>query len=723
MGILDAIGYVGDTVDKFTGSRALRGALAGKPRELLSPIPFSDRLGITREEDSTSGRELTDKLGITSKHDKSFASSVAGFGADILLDPSNLLGGLGLRKIGRVALHGDGSAREASRVAGSLLSGASPHIGTGLGDAVDMSLDIAAKHPASPTKHMAVQPWEGRFRPDITRDAIAYGPKYGYGVDRLRRALEGIKGGETGGGGTAGMLLGSHESILSQIADELPTNASPIGGGAEATVFEAGPGHIIRVAPRVSQFLSSVSPGYLGHGRADIQEMLQPVRSINAGKFQVEHLPRITDMTRHGELEHLANMIVRQGSPGVDTARNLIQEIRRSTLRASDELNRSIRSQGLRPVDIAPGHNVGIGNRGKILTYDPGAVVSSDALDPIVPPDLLRAPSKPGHAMFMEKIKAPDEIRSAITEGLSAGSAGRGIDVPAAGKYVESVRKLRSILADAIFNGGIDPTRIPKDIPVGPMDILTDLAPSTPIYWAGQLSTPARTPEPHGFDQTIRGLLGDLSVMEPVAPAAASPGGDGSLVSRLRQFAGNTGAALRLSPEDFERAARKIGHDDPSIVAGLYSRGDDKIVMRHGQPSRVLREERGHSMVANAQKAGPKSIASLPLAWQPGAWAQYVGGKGAVGRLGRYLDEIAQHGVRERGLSNQLLGSLSYVTNPSIIPEYTKHLANDNPVLAAIMATPVHAWQNRVPLGVAGIGAKNLAQLAAELRHQNAELY
>ena len=128
-------------------------------------------------------------------------------------------------------------------------------------------------------------------------------------------------------------------------------------------------------------------------------------------------------------------------------------------------------------------------------------------------------------------------------------------------------------------------------------------------------------------------------------------------------------------------------------------------------------------MVANAQKSGPKSIASLPLAWQPGAWAQYMGGNGAVGRLGRYMDEIAQHGTRERGLSNQLLGSLSYATNPSIIPEYIKHLASDSPVLASIMNAPVYGWENRVPIGVAGIGAKNLAQLAAELRHQNAEPY
>ena len=46
-GILDTISYLGDTVDKFTGSRALRGLLGGKPREALSILPFSDTSGLT----------------------------------------------------------------------------------------------------------------------------------------------------------------------------------------------------------------------------------------------------------------------------------------------------------------------------------------------------------------------------------------------------------------------------------------------------------------------------------------------------------------------------------------------------------------------------------------------------------------------------------------------------------------------------------------------------
>ncbi len=38
--------YAGGIEEKF-GGRAIRGLLGGKPRELLSVVPFSDTLGIT----------------------------------------------------------------------------------------------------------------------------------------------------------------------------------------------------------------------------------------------------------------------------------------------------------------------------------------------------------------------------------------------------------------------------------------------------------------------------------------------------------------------------------------------------------------------------------------------------------------------------------------------------------------------------------------------------
>ena len=89
-GGLEGLGYVGSILDKVTGSRALRGVLGGNPRELLSILPFSDTLGITRPEDITSGKEV---FGIEDNPD-SWWDDIAGFGAEVLLDPTLPLTGL-----------------------------------------------------------------------------------------------------------------------------------------------------------------------------------------------------------------------------------------------------------------------------------------------------------------------------------------------------------------------------------------------------------------------------------------------------------------------------------------------------------------------------------------------------------------------------------------------------------------------------------------------------
>lgn len=95
---LGAVGQVGEAIDKVTGGRAVRGTLAGKPRELASVIPFSDSMGLTDANDKTSGRDLTDAYGITGKGDNSFASHAAGFVADNVLSPGNMLGAYGAFK-------------------------------------------------------------------------------------------------------------------------------------------------------------------------------------------------------------------------------------------------------------------------------------------------------------------------------------------------------------------------------------------------------------------------------------------------------------------------------------------------------------------------------------------------------------------------------------------------------------------------------------------------
>ncbi len=100
---LHGLGWIGSSLDKAFGGRAIRGLLGGRPEELLSAIPFSDTLGITDQANAVSGAEL-----ITGRRENDFFSpeGVAGMGLEIALDPSTYLsfGGSALTKLGQSAL-------------------------------------------------------------------------------------------------------------------------------------------------------------------------------------------------------------------------------------------------------------------------------------------------------------------------------------------------------------------------------------------------------------------------------------------------------------------------------------------------------------------------------------------------------------------------------------------------------------------------------------------
>ena len=89
--LLDALGYVGSSLDK-AGPRPLRGLLAGKPREALSFVPFSDRMGITDPTEVTTGRDLTNKWGVTDPSDQGWGAWATGVGTEAVLDPLALFG-------------------------------------------------------------------------------------------------------------------------------------------------------------------------------------------------------------------------------------------------------------------------------------------------------------------------------------------------------------------------------------------------------------------------------------------------------------------------------------------------------------------------------------------------------------------------------------------------------------------------------------------------------
>lgn len=114
-GALSGLAYIGGSLDKAFGGRAVRGALAGKADELLSIIPFSDAMGITNPERSTSGAEL---LG-NKDADLLSPEGIGGLGLEILLDPSTYLSFGAKTALGKAAEKaGVLPAKNAARIAG-----------------------------------------------------------------------------------------------------------------------------------------------------------------------------------------------------------------------------------------------------------------------------------------------------------------------------------------------------------------------------------------------------------------------------------------------------------------------------------------------------------------------------------------------------------------------------------------------------------------------------
>lgn len=101
-GALHGLGWLGSSLGKAFGGRAIRGALGGKAKELLSIIPFSDTLGITNPEDEVHGSDL---LGGNKDSSLFSPEGVGGFALDVATDPLTYLtfGSHALTKLGATA--------------------------------------------------------------------------------------------------------------------------------------------------------------------------------------------------------------------------------------------------------------------------------------------------------------------------------------------------------------------------------------------------------------------------------------------------------------------------------------------------------------------------------------------------------------------------------------------------------------------------------------------
>ena len=102
--LLDALGYVGDVLDK--PGRAVRGLLGGRPEEAAAIVPFSDSMGLTDPANRVSGSDLLRNMGIDAGD--GLGGTLAGIGVEMATDPLTWTGaGLGAmlgRKAGAAAV-------------------------------------------------------------------------------------------------------------------------------------------------------------------------------------------------------------------------------------------------------------------------------------------------------------------------------------------------------------------------------------------------------------------------------------------------------------------------------------------------------------------------------------------------------------------------------------------------------------------------------------------
>lgn len=105
--LLDALDYATGVLDK--PGRAARGLLAGNAREGLAALPFSDALGWTDPAERVSGEDLLRGAGLDTGNGT--ADWLLGQGAEILLDPTNLIGA-GAAAKGLKSLRGLGRSGE-----------------------------------------------------------------------------------------------------------------------------------------------------------------------------------------------------------------------------------------------------------------------------------------------------------------------------------------------------------------------------------------------------------------------------------------------------------------------------------------------------------------------------------------------------------------------------------------------------------------------------------
>ncbi len=280
------IGYVGASLAK--PGRVIRCALAGRPRELLNVVPFSDALGWTDPAEETTGRDLLRQWGAVGD-ENNWGNFLGGLAVDMATDPL------------MYATFGSGAATQAGKVAqkiGALPAGQSARMGGSLRQilAASPELQAAAETAAGGTRQLAGMidrplaglfgwhvPFSGAFTPGGIGGAFLEGQR---GLDVLA------------GAGKVARAVGGPLAAASRTINHLPYGGGLLANAASAGLTGVPIPFAVEYAPKVwdwvrrygrANFDSRVMGAVTNAGQETATEASELISKL-AGRYRTEGL-------------------------------------------------------------------------------------------------------------------------------------------------------------------------------------------------------------------------------------------------------------------------------------------------------------------------------------------------------------------------------------------------------------------------------------------------
>jgi hypothetical protein len=219
-----------------------------------------------------------------------------------------------------------------------------------------------------------------------------------------------------------------------QIAKEVPPGSEFFGAGAEATALRTPQGTVVRIGKRVQPLSEAAEATMRARGMdpnapsmqatqpdpLQIPEVLQPMRHVQIGPYQVTHSPLIQALS-----PQVDEMIAGMKEGGLRDVMDRIEQLNTRYEGAGARMAERLTGQGFRPWDVHE-YNIGQTPEARWLVHDLGAIGDEPAGVSRLAPTLVRQPNPMVNAI-LSLLGSPGSIQqelarpSTIGQGISFG--------------------------------------------------------------------------------------------------------------------------------------------------------------------------------------------------------------------------------------------------------------------------------------------------------------